>query len=943
MRRTKMLLSFCTILALTALAIDASARDWFVRAGATGGDGSKAKPFGAIWQGLDGCLAGDKIHVSQGKYYGKLETGSWVIPWPRVELLGGYNKQFTKRNPWKYRSELLWKKGSKNRNYETRVLGSLHGHEGVALDGFVIDMQAENNYRSDGSLKEPYPKGAVRIFHKGSRIANNIILNSAKTAIKTGMACTVENNLIVNQLMNGIEVVGSSQQGNIPLTVIKNNTILFTWDNKAGPGTGATRGLGINTKVGVDIENNLIGYTDNNAVVIYRYGSDPLSVVSLKNNVFFMNSYSNFKFQLDGKDIAIDNSDMDSLEDLDFKDQGGNLVANPRLRLDKAWMDKFSRRKPAQAGKVTMDDMNKARRELGLPLIAKGGRAAQGVAPAWKLASALKLMAPGNKAVKAGARAKDLPVVFTGDEAPVASAPKRDYQKAELKKYVRDARSVDGKPLEMIVALGTGVSPRGMDEVKNGNYKAIYLCVPEAHGTQIYGWYPKGTPTQKFLDPLAKHSYGCSYKPERVYRVRGVIHAIRGVPKAGFMIDSVELYEPEAKAAQARPKGRDWFVRAGAKHGDGSLRKPFKDPYKALKKAKQGDTIHVAEGTYTGFMKSGSWKIGKKYLAMLGGYDKAFKTRDPWRHPTLLKWPKGAKTDKPAHTLSGDDAAGFDGHTGFILDGFVFDRRDVNKYKPNGDLAADISVTDEAVRFWSPGVVVRNCVFVNGAGAAVRLSGGDTLENNIFINHAYHTIDFKQVQLSQGPIVVKNNTILFTWNKTARAGKSESSQGYGLMIQGAAKAVVEGNVFQFIDNAGIKLEADAKDVVLKDNVFSQNLFADLKYKSGAVVDNKTMNLLAQLGFKSQSGNKVVNPNFAIDGKWFDAYLKRTAGVPGKVKMDEWNQVRELLGRPVIATGGKAGVGFAPAYDWKKALTLFPRAKNCRAGAKHKKFQVSFGN
>ncbi len=943
MRRASVLLSLCLGLILTMLAADAAARDWFVRAGATAGDGSLAKPFGAIWQALDGCLAGDKIHVTQGKYYGKLEAGAWVIPWPRVELLGGYDKAFKKRNPWKYRSELLWKKGSKNRSQEARVSGSLKGHEGVVLDGFIIDMDAENEHKSDGSLKEPYRKGAVRIFHKGSKIRNNVILNSAQAAITTGMATTVENNLILNQLMNAIEIKGSSRQGDVPATVVKDNTILYTWDYKAGPGTGATRGLGINTKVATDIVNNLIAYTDNHAVVIYRYGDDPLAQITFKDNVFHMNGYSNFKFQMGSRDIAIDDSDMDALEDLDFKAEGDNRALDPKLRLDKAWMDKFSRRKPAETGKVTMDDMNQARSALGLPVIAKGGKAAQGIAPPWKLSSALKLMSPGNRAVKAGARARDLPVDLSAGEAPVASAPARDYKKAELKAYARDARAVDGQALEMTVALGTVVAPRGLDEVKQGKHKAIYLCVPERGGTQIYGWYLKGTPVQKILDPLANKGLSCSYKPEQVYRVRGVMHAIRGIPKAGFMIDSIEVIEDDAGGApaEARPKGRDWFVRAGARRGDGSKAKPFKDPYKALKKAGEGDTIHVAEGVYTGFMKSGTWTIGKKYLALVGGYDKNFKQRDPWKHPTLLKWPKGAKTDKPKYTLVGDFDAKTDGHTGFILDGFVFDRRDMNVYKPNGDLLVEDSPTDEIVRFWSPGVEIRNCVFLNGAGAAARLSGGATVENNIFINFAYHTLDFKQVAYDQGPIVVKNNTFLFTWNKARRAGRPGQPSGYGLMIQGRAKADIEGNIFQFMDNHGIKLETDATYITLKDDVFSHNLFSNLMYKSKNVIDNKTMRLLSQLGLKAQGGNRVLNPNFAIDGKWFDVYLKRSAATPGKVTMDEWNQVRELLGRPVIARGGKEAEGFAPAYDWKKALKLFPRATACKAGAHHKRLQISY--
>ncbi len=57
-----------------------------------------------------------------------------------------------------------------------------------------------------------------------------------------------------------------------------------------------------------------------------------------------------------------DNSraEMEALEDLDFEAEGGNEAVNPKLPLDKAWMDKFSRRKPAEHGKVTMGTSGQA-------------------------------------------------------------------------------------------------------------------------------------------------------------------------------------------------------------------------------------------------------------------------------------------------------------------------------------------------------------------------------------------------------------------------------------------------------------------------------------------------------------------------------------------------------------------------------------------------------
>ena len=79
----------------------------------------------------------------------------------------------------------------------------------------------------------------------------------------------------------------------------------------------------------------------------------------------------------------------------------------------------------------------------------------------------------------------------------------------------------------------------------------------------------------------------------------------------------------------------------------------------------------------------------------------------------------------------------------------------------------------------------------------------------------------------------------------------------------------------------------------------------------------------------------------VDQKFFDAYLGRTAMVAGKVTMDEWNQFREILGQPVIATGGKGPTGYMPAYPWKSAINLFPKNPKCKAGARQIPLTVKF--
>ena len=129
---------------------------------------------------------------------------------------------------------------------------------------------------------------------------------------------------------------------------------------------------------------------------------------------------------------------------------------------------------------------------------------------------------------------------------------------------------------------------------------------------------------------------------------------------------------------------------------------------------------------------------------------------------------------------------------------------------------------------------------------------------------------------------------------------------------------------------------DRCDVVIESNgcIFAQNLFANAFWMSKrSFIDDDNFGSLADLGLRKSDGNQVLNCGFELDQKWFEAYLGRTAYVPGKVTMDEWNQVREMLGQPVLAKGGQPAEGFAPAYDYKKAVKLFPKNPKCLAGAK----------
>ena len=74
----------------------------------------------------------------------------------------------------------------------------------------------------------------------------------------------------------------------------------------------------------------------------------------------------------------------------------------------------------------------------------------------------------------------------------------------------------------------------------------------------------------------------------------------------------------------------------GKNSNAGTADAPMKNIDKAIAKAKAGDTILVAEGTYSGTFNIGYLTIDKA-LTLQGGYSSDFSSRDVMAHPTIFQ------------------------------------------------------------------------------------------------------------------------------------------------------------------------------------------------------------------------------------------------------------------------------------------------------------------
>jgi hypothetical protein len=233
----------------------------------------------------------------------------------------------------------------------------------------------------------------------------------------------------------------------------------------------------------------------------------------------------------------------------------------------------------------------------------------------------------------------------------------------------------------------------------------------------------------------------------------------------------------------------------------------------------------------------------------------------------------------------------------------------VNRLDGNGNLASRFPER-ELITLGGPDLIVRNCILVNAGGAAL-LAWGDNIliENNLILNCNYYSIEIRSAP--KHPVIIRNNTILFTWlaNRTGGA----SSSGSALFMHSGTRFELEHNIIGYADGQAV-LTYDRKPVKILNNVFTHNRFAHLTDLGQVVVNDKNIALIEELGFGAAGGNLVLDPQMSFDKKWWTDYSREDG--------------------PAF---------FARPYDWKAALTLLPQNPACKAGARPVKLEVHFNH
>ncbi len=176
--------------------------DWYVSL-ATGNNknaGMKETPFKNIWKAIASAAPGDTLHVAEGNYPGKMSCG-WINMDKPVNLIGGYNADFSDRNPLVYHTML---RPTNAQNTTKPTFGTLtiktrkFGPDcSILIDGFIFDHTQANSYHAHEGKPEGFEHGMLTI-PPARGATKNPSIDKALLNAETDGTFTIQNSLFLN-------------------------------------------------------------------------------------------------------------------------------------------------------------------------------------------------------------------------------------------------------------------------------------------------------------------------------------------------------------------------------------------------------------------------------------------------------------------------------------------------------------------------------------------------------------------------------------------------------------------------------------------------------------------------------------------------------------------------------------------------------------------------
>jgi len=355
---------------------------YVAKTGKNSNPGTKEAPIKNLDKAIQVAEDFDKIYVQEGVYSGTFDVGYFEITKP-LELYGGYNADFTKRDPVNTPSIIQTIKDKATSSKQSIIMIS-ETHD-VVIDGFVIDMGEHNNYdnKAPQGVETGYltltntggtPKrSAIKVVGNNIKIQNNTFVNISYGGIfimqrmNLDGKILVDNNVFVNCSQAGIECNPLRGPGQVREIEISNNTFAFTYGT-----TFLNDNLGCSVwlkgNANYNIHHNIFSYASDAAL---RYLDVTEATLKLDYNLFMNNRKNDIHTSIYNKRVFIS---VEEFEDVDFVSSlVGNKRMTEKLPLNAPYTSEFIN----MAAEVSMEydpntDWNQVRSILGLPQQASG-------------------------------------------------------------------------------------------------------------------------------------------------------------------------------------------------------------------------------------------------------------------------------------------------------------------------------------------------------------------------------------------------------------------------------------------------------------------------------------------------------------------------------------------------------------------------------------------
>lgn len=293
--------------------------------------GTKENPAKFLWRVLKEAPYGSDLYIS-GMVYGQMGSGSETIETPHLSFHGGFNDDFSQRDPLQYPT-LFSKDESAPSTSKYHIL-EFNASTGTILDGIIFDQKNHNKYNSQGLEIPSYgaPLVSIQGVSAGKVIIRNcVFVNGNEGGLRVWAnyqsgEVLIENCIFLNCTSYGLELNG----GENTKFVVRNNTFAMIHPKNNIQG----RAIVFLSRGQHEITNNLFAYCDVGIDAIKNQN------FNLRNNVGYFLTRGAVLCYSNGNKVTASFQQVEEEIDLPGEYEE-NQMLDPRLDLDPLCLMKY--------------------------------------------------------------------------------------------------------------------------------------------------------------------------------------------------------------------------------------------------------------------------------------------------------------------------------------------------------------------------------------------------------------------------------------------------------------------------------------------------------------------------------------------------------------------------------------------------------------------------